>query len=114
MIIGLQYVGILFGLVMIYFTFLYYKRREYDLRGFITWMIIWVGFIVLAAVPSTVYGIMQEFHIQRTVDFFVISGFLIFSVIIFRTYAITKKNQKRVEILVRKIAHAKAKKEKRR
>ena len=114
MIIALQLIGILFALIMIYLTFLYFKRGEYDVRGFITWLIIWMGFMVLAAFPSAVYGIMSELQIQRTVDFFVIGGFLVFSVLLFRTYAITKSNQKQVEKLVRNFALAHPKHEKKR
>ena len=104
MLISLQIIGMLFGLIMIYFTFLYFRRQEYDKRGFIIWFLIWIGFIIMAAFPQSVYGIMEALEIKRTVDFFVIGGFLVFSVIIFHLYVITKKNQKQVEKLVRKIA----------
>ena len=95
---------------MIYITFLFYKRREYDIRGLISWSLIWLGFMILAVFPETVYGIMEGLRIQRTVDFFVIVGFLIFSVILFRIYAIVKKNQKRIEQIVKKYAFEKEKK----
>jgi len=55
-------------------------------------------------IPETIYGVMEVLQIQRTVDFFVIGGFLIFSVVLFHLYIITKENQKKVEELVRKIA----------
>ncbi|MBT3405549.1 DUF2304 domain-containing protein [Candidatus Woesearchaeota archaeon] len=104
MIFGLQFIGILFALVMIYFTFLYYKREQYDKRGFIVWLIIWVGFMIMVTIPQTIYGVMEALQIKRTVDFFVIGGFLIFSVILFRMYIITKQTQKKVEDLVRDVA----------
>ncbi|MBI5398593.1 DUF2304 domain-containing protein [Candidatus Woesearchaeota archaeon] len=104
MFIGLQIIGIVFGLTMSYLTFVYYKRRDYDIEALFVWLAIWIGFIILAAFPSTVYGIMQELQIQRTVDFFVISGFLIFSVLLFKSYGLSKKNQKQIEALVRKLA----------
>ena len=104
MLLGLQILGILFGLIMIYVTFLYFRRKDYDQRGFIVWLLIWIGFIMMAAFPTSVYGLMEALKIKRTVDFFVIGGFLIFSVIIFHTYATTKRNQRQVEILVRRIA----------
>ena len=104
MIFGLQIIGILFALIMIYFTFLYYKREQYDKRGFIVWLIIWLGFMVMVAIPQTIYGVMETLSIKRTVDFFVIGGFLVFSVILFRMYVITKQTQKKVEFLVREVA----------
>ncbi|MFQ5475054.1 MAG: DUF2304 family protein [Candidatus Nanoarchaeia archaeon] len=109
MIVGMQLIGILFALVMLYLTFLYYKRGQYDMRGLVVWSLIWLGFLTLVLVPHTVYGIMEMLEIQRTVDFFVIGGFLVFSVILFHLYVITKDTQKKVEELVRTIAIKKAK-----
>ncbi len=54
--------------------------------------------------PETMYSIMETLSIQRTVDFFVIGGFLFFSVIIFYLYIIVKQTQKKVEMIVRKVA----------
>jgi hypothetical protein len=112
MLFGVQILGLLFGLVMIYLTFLYYKRANYDRRGFIFWFVIWIGFIFLAMFPKTLYGIMEILKINRTADFFYISGFLFFSVVLFYIYNITKKNQKQLEILIRKIAFKEASEEK--
>ena len=54
--------------------------------------------------PETIYGVMETLSIQRTVDFFVIGAFLFFSVIIFYLYIVVKQTQKKVEMVVRKIA----------
>ena len=54
--------------------------------------------------PETIYGIMETLSIQRTVDFFVIGGFLFFSVIIFHLYVVVKQTQKKVEMVVRRVA----------
>lgn len=104
MIFGVQIIGLLFGLVMIYLTFLYYKRANYDKQGLVFWFLVWLGFIFLAMFPSTIYGIMELLKIERTADFFYISGFLLFSAVLFYVYNITKKNQKQLETVVRKIA----------
>jgi hypothetical protein len=104
MIFGVQIIGLLFGLVMIYFTFLYYKRANYDKQGLVFWLLVWLGFIFLAMFPSTIYGVMGILKIERTADFFYVSGFLLFSVVLFYVYNITKKNQKQLEMIVRKIA----------
>lgn len=104
MFIGLQIIGLVFGLVMCYLTFVYYKRKNYDAQAFVVWLSIWISFMVLAVFPSSVYGIMEQLQIQRTVDFFVIGGFLVFSVLLFKSYTLSKKNQKQIEDLVRKLA----------
>ena len=104
MLFGVQIIGILFGLIMIYMTFLYYKKANYDRRGFFVWLLIWLGFIFLVSFPQTVYGVMEALKIDRTADFFYITGFLFFSVILFYIYNIAKKNQKQIENIVRTIA----------
>ena len=104
MIFGVQIIGIFFAVVMLYLTFLYYKKNHYSISSFILWTIVWIGFLILVLFPQTIYGIMQSLEIERTVDFFVIAGFLFFSLIIFYLYNITKQTQQKVEKLVRKIA----------
>jgi hypothetical protein len=108
MLFGVQILILLFGLVMIYFTFLYYKRANYEKTGLIVWFLIWLGFIVLGVFPQTIYGIMQMLAIERTADFFYAGGMLFFAVLMFYLYNITKKNQKQVETLVREIAFKKS------
>jgi len=104
MIYGLQIIGILFALVMCYFTFLYFKRRDYDIFSFLFWIVVWLAFLLMVAFPSVVYSIMETLKIERTVDFFVIAGFLFFAVIIFHLYGIVKRWQKKSEEIVRKLA----------
>jgi hypothetical protein len=104
MIFGVQIIGILFALVMMYFTFLYYKKNSYTYRSLIIWLLIWIAFLVLVLFPSTIYGIMQSLKIERTVDFFVIGGFLFFAVLIFYIYSVVKRNDKKLDEVVRAIA----------
>ena len=108
MLFGFQILGILFGLIMMYLTFLYYKRANYDKTGLIFWFLVWVGFTFLVAFPSITYGVMDVLEIERTADFFYVSGFLFFSLILFYVYNLTKKNQKQLETLVREIAFKRA------
>lgn len=108
MIFGVQILGILFGLVMIYFTFLYYKKANYDKVGLAFWFCVWIGFMILVMFPTIVYGVMDALKIERTADFFYVSGFLLFSVVLFYVYNLAKKNQQQLEVLVRTLAIKKA------
>lgn len=108
MLFGVQILILLFGIVMIYFTFLYYKRSNYEKFGLVFWLLVWLGFIFLGMFPQTVYGVMEALSIERTADFFYAGGILLFSVVLFYLYNITKKNQKQIEIVVRKMALAQA------
>lgn len=104
MIFGIQILGLLFGLIMVYFTFLYYKRKEYDKFSFLLWILIWLFYIFMVMIPAVLYSFMELLKVERTVDFFVIGGFFIFSIIVFYLYVVTKRNERRIENLVRNFA----------
>jgi len=104
MIVGIQIVGVLFALIMMYLTFLYYKRNSYSGRSFTLWILIWAGFIIVTFFPQTLYGIMEGLSIHRTVDLLIIAGFMLFAVIIFYLYATIKSLEKKIETVVRRTA----------
>ena len=108
MLYGIQLLAILFGLIMIYMTFLYFKRGNYGSVPFFFWLTIWLAFLVLATFPNFVYGIMDALSIQRTADFFVISALLVYSVVIFKLYVRNKELQAKIEKVVKKVAFDKA------
>ncbi|MCF7871701.1 DUF2304 domain-containing protein [Candidatus Woesearchaeota archaeon] len=110
MIPGIQIIGIIFALIMLYFTYVYYKRKNYGYRSLILWGIVWLGVLFLVTFPQIVYGIMGTLQIQRTADFFVMAGFVFFSIIIFHLYITVKKNNEKMEKLVKNIAKKEKKK----
>ena len=109
MIFGIQIIAILFVIVMIYLTFLYYKRSHYSRKSLFLWLVVWLGALVLVVFPASIYGIMETLKIERTVDFFVIAGFMFFTVIIFYLYNAVKQMQRKMEKLVREFAIEKRK-----
>jgi len=108
MIAGVQIIGILFSLVMIYLTYVYYKRGNYSVKSFFLWLAVWIGTLVLIGRPETAYGVMEALQIERTADFIVMAGFTFFSVVIFHMYVTVKKTNQKTEELVRKIATQKS------
>ncbi|MBI3032871.1 DUF2304 domain-containing protein [Candidatus Woesearchaeota archaeon] len=111
MILGVQIIGILFGLFMTYLTLLYYRKGDYKFGDFAVWLVVWISFILVMLFPQGLYGIMGQLKIKRTVDFIIMCGFLFFSVVIFYLYALVRKNQRKIEHLVRKQAFDKANEE---
>ena len=104
MVLGIQIVGFLFGLFIIYLTFLNYKRKEFTTKEFIFWVILWIIFIIVTLFPYRLDPIVKSLSFARTFDLLVISGFIFLIMVIFYTYTVTKKTQKQVETLVREIA----------
>ena len=97
--LGIQILGSLFGLFMIYYTFLHYKRKEITKKEYSFWLGLWILFIIVAILPQILDPIVKTLSLVRTMDFFII---LIGS--FFYTYIIVRKNQNKLEEIVRKIA----------
>lgn len=104
MISGIQIIGILFMIIMMYLTYVHYKRKSFGLKSLILWLAVWIVALVVVSVPRTVYGVMQALNIQRTADFITLLGFSFFAVIIFYLYSIVGKNSQKMEQLVRQLA----------
>jgi hypothetical protein len=65
---------------------------------------VWGAALFLVSFPKRFYGIMEMLQIERTADFIVLMGFTFFSVIIFYLYTTVKKNNYKIEQLVRQLA----------
>ena len=104
MALGIQIAGILFGLFMIYYSFLVYKRKGFTLTEFSFFSIVWILVMLIAAFPYLLDPIVKSFGFLRALDLLVISGFLFLIATIFYTYVIVRKNQRQLEKLVREIA----------
>lgn len=102
--IGIQIVAILFALWMMYFSYLHFRRGEFNRLELILWQILWIGLVVVVLFPGSVKFILETFSITRTFDLIVIVGIVVLFGITFRNYVIVKRIQKRVEESVRKQA----------
>jgi hypothetical protein len=54
--------------------------------------------------PQLLDPVLNTLNISRTLDFFIIAGFLFLTFVVFYTYTIVRKNQRKVEEIVRNIA----------
>ncbi len=104
MILGIQFLGLIFGLLMAYLSFLHYKRREFGKIQFISWEIIWFGFILVIIFPKITNVLFQELGIGRAMDFFIIIGFLFFTFLTFFSYTNINKIKASLEKQVREEA----------
>ena len=100
----IQLIGVFFGFIMLYFTFLKLKREEFNKFEFFIWIIGWAIFIIIAIIPTVFDPIINSLNFYRRLDFFVVIGFFALLGMEFYNYSIVKKNQKQIENLVRKIA----------
>jgi len=103
-ILGIQILGLLFGFFMMYYTFLQHKRKEFTIKEYSFWFLFWAIFVIITLFPQILDPILKTLSITRTLDFFIIAGFLFLIFILFYTYTIVRKNQRNLEEVVRNIA----------
>jgi len=102
---GIQILAVLFGLFMLYLTFLHRKRKEFTTRESVVWVIMWLGFMYVALFPGSLdFLVKRTLGLQRPLDFFIIVGFMFMVFMSFYIYGIVRNTQKKLEDIVRKIA----------
>ena len=105
----IQLLGVIFGIAMIYFTFVKYKRKELTRTEFMFWLGCWVLLVVIAIIPYALDPIIAPLHFYRRLDFFVVLGFFVLLMLGFHSYTSLKRVEKKVEKFVREEALNKAK-----
>lgn len=105
MLLGLQLAGVLFAIFMLYLTFLHKKRNEFTTTEYGFWTLLWLVFIFLVIFPHSFdFLIKGVLKFSRTMDFFIVAGFMFMIGSIFYTYTLLRKTQKKIETIVQKIA----------
>lgn len=104
MIIGLQIIAILFALTMIYFALLNYKRREINGAEIAGWLVVWGGTMIVVIFPELLRTFASTFLVTRVFDLMVVGGFVIVISLVSAAYMKSKRNEKKLEDLVRKLS----------
>ncbi len=100
----IQFLGILFGVFMIYFSFLKFKKKEFNGLEFFVWIVAWAIFIVVSIIPTSLDPLINSLNFYRRLDFFVVIGFFMLLGLGFYNYGVVKKTQRRLESVVRRTA----------
>ena len=109
MMLGIQILGLIFALFMLYLTFLHFKRKEFTLNESLVWFVLLVIFAVITLVPAVVDPLVKTLNIARTMDFFIILGFMFLIFAIYYTYGQVRVTQRKIEKVVREVAIKRAK-----
>lgn len=104
MLIGVQILALIFALFMMYWAFLYYKKKELTLAENLFWQFVWLIFIFLTLFPKSLNFIITTFNITRVMDLAMIIAFMILTVLGFSNYIRQKEVEKKIERLVKEIA----------
>ncbi|MBI2666645.1 DUF2304 domain-containing protein [Candidatus Woesearchaeota archaeon] len=104
----IQFLGVIFGIAMMYFTFLKYKRREINGGEVVIWFFGWIVLVAVALFPFALDSIIAPLHFYRRLDFFVVLGFFLLLGLGFFNYSSVKKMERKIEQFVREEALNKA------
>lgn len=104
MIIGLQIIALLFAFTMIYFAVLNYKRNEINAAELLGWLVIWIGVCSVVIFPELLRAFASTFLVTRVFDLMVIGGFVLVISLVSAAYIKSKRNEKKLEDLVRKLS----------
>ena len=103
-LLGVQILGVLFALFMLYLTFMHQKRKDFSSKEYTIWAVIWVGAIIATLFPSILEPFTKALRLTRNMDLIIIVGFIFLIGVTFTNYLALRKTQKRVELLVRRMA----------
>jgi len=111
--IALQILGVMVGVVGLYMTYLYRKRRDFTKLEFLSWSIIWLGLLIVVLFPALFGRFAQaSFGFYRTLDLVLVVSVAIIFIVGFINYAGFSRIKKQLEELVRREALQHMKKEK--
>lgn len=102
MITGLQLVAIVFALIMIYFAYLHYRRKEIGKIEIISWWVIWVTTIIIIIFPDLLRNFASKFFITRVFDLMVVGGFILVIFLSYRAYVKTRNLEEIIDNFIRK------------
>lgn len=102
--IVLQIAAILFGIFMIYVVRIHRLKRNLEPFEAGAWYALWAVFILLALIPETITGMIQNLHILSSFEFLVILALMIIVYITLRNYIAYRKLERKLEDLIRKRA----------
>lgn len=110
MILGLQIIATIFALVMIYFAYVNFRRREINKFEMGIWFVAWTAALVMVLFPNSLRRIAETFFISRLLDLLILGGFVLVILMVSIAYIRTRRTERKIDELVRKDALKNAKK----
>lgn len=100
----IQLLGIIFGLAMMYFSFVRFKRKEINNIELLVWFAGWIILVSVAVIPSILDPVIEPLNFHRRLDFFVVIGFFALLALGFYNYTTVKKMERKLGKFVRRAA----------
>jgi len=104
MVYAFSIVGIIFALIMIYLTYLEYRRKRLTKISFYIWSILWFLAILLVLFHPYVNEILPALNIIRVMDLYMILALMLLFALIFYLFLRNSVTERRLEELTRELA----------
>jgi len=103
-IVGIQILGAIFGLAMLFVSYVYMKRKDLSVNDFLIWGLAWALFMIVVIFPQTIDVFVGPLRVQGALTLMTIIGFMFILVVVFYLYVAVRKNQKKINELIKHIA----------
>lgn len=97
---ALQVISITFSILMIFYSYVYYRRRYFGILGFIGWSIVFILLITITAIPENFAFFKDIFKVARLFDLVVVIGMFFLVVLTFLNFIHLQKIKNKLERLV--------------
>jgi len=102
--LGIQLLGIIFALGLLYASYMNLKKKSFTINEYIFWSVISIAIIITALFPSIFNPIVETLNFKRTLDFLTVVGFLFLITGLMYVYIVVRNLNNRLEKLARNIA----------
>ncbi len=99
----LHLVGILFGILMLLLSFIFYRKGKLNYNTFIFWLIVWIGFILGILSFEKLRAFTERMNV-RPFDFFVLLALLFILLVLFLQQKDVKETQQKMAQVVAEVA----------
>lgn len=100
----LKIIGIAFGLLMVYATFLNYKKKDFSRVQFAFWELIWASMILVVFFTDFATEAVKAIGFIRVMDFLTVAGFIVVIILSFYNYSVLNKLKNNLEKKIREDA----------
>src|SRR3989338_8422608 len=97
--LGIQIMGVAFGLGMLYITLLYSRRNQLRKGEHAVWSLLWLAVITVSLFPQALQTVTDTLHFNRTLDLLMVCSIIFVLGISFYVYSVTRKTEQRMEEL---------------
>ncbi|NIA03880.1 MAG: DUF2304 family protein [Nitrospiraceae bacterium] len=96
----------LFVILMIFVSYINFKRKIITNKELIFWLIFWSLLILIAVVPSILNPFVSAFHFSSRFDLATIAGFMFILALLYYNYSHMRRMENRITKLVSNLAQS--------